>query len=266
MKICQHCHTIYKKFEYTNCENGCNRKAPFIQADGSPNTLIEPQEIILPRTAEKEIRWVCLTCHAEYTQQEVKVKNFICKQCNTANDLYPFTVRECSVCTQEDGSSRPLPLNAKVCDLCGSVDFKLNQSVILSELRVQNGEKANSSITSQVENSWSGPEAAEFHPTIKEVVKNTNQLSLTFTLLNNNFEETLFGESKSYTLKDLIRNANGFIPDSIYESLLEKYPNELISFTFSDNQFRMDSPLDLMVAELDVKFHPKKMSRKMVSN
>ena len=49
------------------------------------------------------------------------------------------------------------------------------------------------------------------------------------------------------------------------ESPLEKYPNELISFTFSDNQFRMDSPLDLMVAELDVKFHPK-ISRKMVSN
>ena len=143
MKICRHCHTIYKKFEYTNCENGCNRKAPFIQADGYPKYTNRTSRNNLAASCGKEIRWVCLTCHAEYTRQEVKVKNFICKQCNTANDLYPFTVRECSVCTQEVVASRPLPLNAKVCDLCGSVDFKLNQSVITLRITGTKRKKAN---------------------------------------------------------------------------------------------------------------------------
>jgi hypothetical protein len=259
MKVCRECHTVYKKFDYPHCENGCDRKPPYLLADGSPNAEIEPSMVILPKVSDKEIRWVCINCHLEFTQQEVKVKKFKCKNCQAENKLYPFTIKTCNTCKDDDENFHALPLTAKVCDLCGGTDFRLNNIKSISELLAENNVRStieSKTVTSDL-NSWSGPEAAEFHPTIAEVIKNTNMLSLTFTILNNNFEETLYGESKSYSLKQIIRCANGYIPDSIYEKLLEKYPDTLISFTFNDNQYRMETSMELLFAELDVKFHAK---------
>jgi len=62
-------------------------------------------------------------------------------------------------------------------------------------------------------------------------------------------------------MKDIIKDSMGFIPDNIYEKLLEKYTKDKEMFNISYNKgtevFTITSILNLEVVELDPRYQPK---------
>jgi hypothetical protein len=253
IKVCRNCHTIYKKVSHKSCGNNCQFSPPFF-INNKPNTEIEPSDVLIKASADKKIRWLCLQCHTEYNHEEINGRAFKCKSCKTENDVYPFAIKSCANCIV-DNKNHELPIDAKSCERCGKTDFILNNEKKVSELK-------KIKLSKEKEDEWDGPETVIFHPPAQEKPKNTNIMSLTLTILNCNMEIQLYGENKTLTLTEIIRNANGYIPDTIYERLLQKYPKELLIFKFSDNQFSLESPMELFFAELDLKYQKKSIPEK----
>ncbi len=255
IKICRQCHVIYKKISQKFCGNGCQNKPPYF-IEGKKNTKIEHREIILLNNAEKSIRWVCVHCKKEYSTDTMQEKDYIC-DCGIQNDFYPFTFKTCSnEDCKSNGDYHSLPIEAKVCDLCGKSDFTLNGTKKIGEL-IPNVLYLPENTD---EGSW-GLENFEFFEDLSHERKNKNLPSITFTILNNNLKYLLFGQGKSITMYDIIRDANGFTPDSIYEKLLEKYPEEAVMFEISyeeENEvFFLESMMALKQFELNSRFKPK---------
>lgn len=276
IKICRACHTVYKKLTQKYCGNGCERKEPFL-INGQPNLDIEPREQIVTPNPENIIRWMCVQCHTEYRSNDVSKPSFECKECKAINDLIPFTIKACANCVNKDGTIHGLALEAKACDLCSKSEFLLNNNIRVTNLKYQKTPntqekkeetsviKGEASEKKEMED-WSGPEAVVFNPPPKEGAKDTNQISLTLTLLNNNLEIKLFAESKTFSLKDIIRSASGYVPESIYERLLKQYPNQILEIQFKEGAFYLRSPLSLNYAELDLKFQRKGPAEKWDEN
>ena len=247
-KICRQCHTVYKKLAQRFCGNGCSKKTPFL-IDGNVNTEIEPRELILTPNTANQIRWMCLTCHQEYSMEEILDEEFKCA-CGIKNDVYPFTFKNCcnEIC-KEGGLYHSLPLTAKACDLCGESQYILNGTTKASELKSQNQDE------------WEGPLSFEFDQMIANHKEAKNLLILTFIILNNNFKLDLDGENKNITLQDIIQRGKGFVPDRIYLDLLKKYALSEIFFEiiYNDekNQFVLTSILNISLNELDGKFRPQ---------
>jgi len=262
IKICRACHSAYKKMAQKFCGNGCERKEPFL-INGQPNLNIEPREQIITPNSENKIRWMCVSCHTDYSAKDITNSSFICAQCKTPNDIIPFTSKACANCVNKDGTIHELLLEAKVCDLCSKSEFLLNNTKKVSELKSQ---KKPVNIDKSEANNWLGPEIMEFKIPPKETGKDTNQISLTLTILNNNLEVKLFAESKAFSCKELIRLAPGYIPESIYERLLQLYPKEILDIQFKEGAFHLQSPLELNFAELDLKFQKKGPSVKWDAN
>jgi len=249
IKICRNCHSIYKKFSHKFCGNNCKNEPPFL-IDGKINQNIEPREIIVTKNDENIIRWICLDCHKEYTLDSINGKDFIC-DCGAKNQLYPFTTKSCAntSCKNEDGSFHALSIDGKACEKCGKTNFQINGNKLISNFLYFD------------EESLEAPETFKFKIKQQNEGKSKNLPSLTFTILNNNLEYILYGESKSITMKNIIKDSMGFIPDNIYEKLLEKYSNnkEIFNISYKDETkaFSIRSIFDFKVVELDPRYQPK---------
>ena len=249
IKICRNCHSTYIKLSQKYCGNNCQNEPPFL-IDGKINQNIEPREIILTKNENDIIRWICLGCKKEYASDGINGKDFIC-DCGLKNQLYPFTTKNCANinCKNEDGSFHKLPIDGKACEKCGESNFQLN------------GNKLISSFLYFEDESLEGPETFKFKTKQQNEGKSKNLPSLTFTILNNNLEYILYGENKSITMKNIIKDSMGFIPDNIYENLLEKYTDNKEIFNISYNEdteeFTLKSILDFEVVELDPRYQPK---------
>lgn len=255
IKICRHCHSIYKKLDQKFCGNNCQYEHPFF-IDGIANKNIEAREVLLSSNEEKIIIWMCMGCNREFTTDQINVngKDFIC-ECGLNNQVYPFTSKKCAndKCKNEDGSLHSLPLNAKACEICGKINFILNENKKVSELKYFSKKK------------MKGPESFEFKPQQRTEVESKDLPSITFTILNNNLEYILFGKNKSISLNDIIKDGNGFIPDSIYERMLDKYSEtqELFNILYDVDlhEFSLKSVLDLEVVELNTRYQPKDLPK-----
>jgi len=249
IKICRNCHSTYNKLSQKFCGNNCQNESPFL-IDGKINQNIESREIILIKNEKNIIRWICLGCKKEYTSDSINGKDFVC-DCGLKNQLFPFTTKSCAniSCKNEDGSNHKLPIDGKACEKCGETNFQLN------------GNKLISSFLFFDDKSFEDPETFEFKIKQPDEEKSKNVPSLTFTILNNNLEYILYGEDKSITLKNIIKDSMGFIPDNIYEKLLEKYTNNKEMFNISYNKdtevFTITSIFDFQVVELDPRYQPK---------
>ncbi|WP_371802028.1 hypothetical protein [Candidatus Lokiarchaeum ossiferum] len=252
-KICRQCHVVYKKLSQKFCGNGCQNKPPFF-IEGKKRNSIEQREIILNKNEENIIRWVCISCKREYTETELQEIEYIC-ECNTKNDFYPFTFKSCAnvECKSSD-NFHSLPLEAKACDLCGKTNFIINKSKSMQDLIPNLPNRTDHS------EEWD-LEKFDFFEDLAEERKNRNLPSITFTILNNNLKYILFGEGKVISMYDIIRDANGFTPDSIYEHLLEKYPKETTMFDIKYNsvteEYTFKSIISMKEFELDPRFNPK---------
>lgn len=249
IKICRNCHSTYIKLSQKYCGNNCQNERPFL-IDGKINQNIEPREVFLSKSENSIIRWICLSCHKEYTSDNINGKDFACV-CGLKNQLYPFTTKSCAnyICKNEDGSYHKLPIDGKACEKCGETNFQLNGHKLISSFLYFN------------EKSLQGPETFKFKIKQQNEEKSKNLPSLTFTILNNNLEYILYGESKSITMKNIIKDSMGFIPDNIYEKLLENYTVDKEIFNISYNnetqEFTIKSILDFEVVELDPRYQPK---------
>ena len=249
IKVCRNCHTIYKKLSQKFCGENCQNEFPFL-IDGKINKNIEPREIFLSKNENDIIRWICMGCHKEYSSDGINDKDFIC-DCGLENQLYPFTIKTCANenCKNGDGSNHGLPLDGKACEICGEANFQLNYNKIISSFLFFN------------EESSQGPETFKFEIKHQDEEKSKSVPSLTFTILNNNLEYVLYGENKSITMINIIKDSMGFIPDNIYEKFLEKYTNNKEIFNISYNketeEFALKSILDFEVVELDPRYFPK---------
>ena len=109
--------------------------------------------------------------------------------------------------------------------------------------------------------SLEGPETFKFKIKQQDEKKSKNLPSLTFTILNNNLEYILYGENKSITMKNIIKDSMGFIPDNIYEKMLENFTIDKEIFNISYNNetqvFSIKSILNFEVVELDPRYQPK---------
>lgn len=247
LKICRQCHTFYKKMTQKFCGNGCEKMPPFM-INGEVNANIEPREVMLAPNSENQIRWLCLNCHHEYSEEEIKNEEYICK-CGKKNDIYPFANKNCANEKCKVGNIyHHLPLTAKACDLCGEAEFIINESTKVSNLQVQK------------EESGQRPSSFEFDQTRPHHKEAKNLLILTFIILNNNFRIDLDGENGNITLQDIIQKSMGFVPDRIYLDFLKKYSLSTILFeiVYSDEkkQFTLVSKLNTKLNELDGKFRP----------
>lgn len=257
IKICRNCHFTYKKLSQKYCGNNCQNEHPFL-IDGKINQNIEPREIILTKNENEIIKWICLGCKKEYASDGINGKDFVC-DCGLKNQLYPFTTKNCAndSCKNEDDSYHKLPIDGKACEKCGESNFQLNGNKLISSFLFFN------------EESLQGPETFKFKNKQQNGEKLKNLPSLTFTILNNNLEYILYGESKSITMKNIIKDSNGFIPDNIYEKLLEKYTNDKEIFNISyDNEkenFAIKSIIDFEVVELDPRYQPKNTIENWIS-
>ena len=257
IKICRNCHSTYSKLSQKYCGNNCQNEPPFL-IDGIINQNIEPREIIVTKNESNIIRWICLGCHKEYTLDSINGKDFVCV-CGLKNQLYPFTTKSCAniSCKNEDGSYHKLPIDGKACEKCGEINFQLNGNKLISDFLYFN------------EESLQGPETFKFKNKQQDKGKSKNLPSLTFTILNNNLEYILYGESKSITTKNIIRDSMGFIPDNIYEKLLEKYTDnkEIFNISYNDETqaFSIKSILDFEVVELDPRYQPKNIIGSWIS-
>ncbi|MHA1674409.1 MAG: hypothetical protein ACTSYI_12380 [Promethearchaeota archaeon] len=251
IKICRHCHTIYKSLTQKFCGNGCQLKEPYY-IDGHTNHNIISREIKLEKTKPLSIRWVCNRCMKEYKEEELKTLHFIC-ECGSENDFYPFTTKHCekSDCTHEN-KFHNLQLEAKACDLCGQSNFLYNHSMLKRDLKP-------SVIYS--EQCWEGPEEFIFSkPTIEKAVdKSLPYCSI--TILNNNLQYIVFGENRDISVHNLIKDAQGFLPDIIYENLLAKFslddPIFSIKYNSENEEFSFLSELRGNYSVLDDRFFPK---------
>ena len=249
IKICRQCHTIYKKFSQKYCGNNCQNESPFL-IDGKINQDIEPREIILKKNEQNIIRWVCLGCHKEFTQDNINGKDFVCS-CGLKNQLYPFTSKSCANedCKDENGYHK-LPIDGKACEKCGESNFILNGEKRLSILKFFRTDKQKLEL-----------KTFEFKQRQIDNEKSKNVPSLTFTILNNNLEYILYGENKKITMLNIIKDSMGYIPDSIYENLLEKYAKnqEIFNILYNNEtqEFSLISLLDLEIVELDPRYRPK---------
>ena len=256
-KICRECHVIYKKLDQKYCGNGCDKKPPHF-IDNNNNTAIEPREIILNINQENKIRWVCIHCHEEYSHDQINGPSFSCLKCGIKNDIYPFTSKSCDICKDENGNPRKLPLEAKACDLCGKYDFIINKSSIIKNLKKNLGQTENNE-RSEI---WKGPSQTFIDANLQQEKVAKNLISCTFTILNNNFESIIYGDviGQRITMDDLIRKANGFMPDHIYTKLLTNFPRYTeifhIAFDQETQLFSFKSVINFNVNELDKNFHP----------
>jgi hypothetical protein len=248
VKVCRSCHTLYKKLNQKYCGNGCEKKTPFV-IDGKINTEIAEREIILTKNENQTIRWICLQCHAEYDSSEIRGIDFKCSKCNKVNDIYPFNFKSCGKCKKEDGKPRDLLLTAVVCDLCGEKQFILNNSKKLSELSPY-------LLKEEKKIGWLDNSQLIFEKGKQLAPTTTNLPSITLTVLNNNYEYKIYGENKVITVEDLIHDAQGFMPDSMYARLLEKCPSFLFKITYKDEKFFFDPAMDVNFAELNSSFKP----------
>ena len=70
-------------------------------------------------------------------------------------------------------------------------------------------------------------------------------------------------------MKNIIKDSMGFIPDNIYEKLLEKYTDnkEIFNISYNDETqaFSIKSILDFEVVELDPRYQPKNTIRSWIS-
>lgn len=255
IKICRNCRTIYKNLTQKFCGNGCELKPPYY-FDGKTNSEIIPREVILSKTDPLKIRWVCNQCKKEFSQEDLEKRDFIC-DCGSKNDFYPFTEKFCgnSDC-KSDGLYRKLPLEAKVCDLCAKSDFFYNHSIFKSELKP--------SLLIQDE-CWEGPIPYNFYQEFEEKEKDTSLLSCKITILNNNVEYLLYGENKLITVKNLIKDAKAYMPEEIYEELLNTYGDSTPLFTIiynSQNEsFSMSTIFQGEFAELDARYFQNKINK-----
>ena len=249
IKICRNCHSTYKKLSQKYCGNNCQNEKPFL-IDGKINQNIEPRESILSKSENGIIRWICMGCHKEYSSDNINGKDFEC-ECGLKNQLYPFTMKSCAndACKNEDNTYHKLPIDGKACEICGETNFQLNGNKLISSFKYFNDKSIES------------PETFKFNIKQKDEEKSKNLPSLTFTILNNNLEYILYGESKSITMKDIIKDSMGFIPDNIYEKLLEKYTDnkEIFNISYNDETevFVVKSFLEFSVSELDPRYQPK---------
>ncbi len=244
IKICRQCHIIYKKADQKFCGNGCELRPPyFINGKNNPN--ITPREVSLPKTKDFLIRWLCLVCNKEYTADEIQILSFQCS-CGANNEFYPFTTKTCgSETCQTNDFPRVLPLEAKVCDLCGQTNFVLNNYDSIKKLV---------SIKSPTEKSWNGPHHVSFPPIFEKKALDSSLLSCTFTILNNNYEKQIFGDNCKITLRNIIQSAKGFMPDIVYNDLIKQFgidtPLFSIQFVSDTQSFNLTSLLPLSVAIL----------------
>jgi hypothetical protein len=249
IKICRNCHSTYNKLSQKYCGNNCQNEPPFL-IDGKINQNIEPREIIFTKNEKNIIRWICLGCHKEYSLDSINGKDFIC-DCGLKNQLYPFTTKSCAndSCKNEDGSFHKLPIDGKACEKCGEANFQLNGNKLISRFLYFDDKNIE------------GPETFKFKIKQQNDENSKNLPSLTFTILNNNLEYILYGENKSITMKNIIRDSMGFIPDNMYEKMLEKYTDikEIfnISYNNESEDFSIKSILDFSVEELDPRYQPK---------
>jgi len=207
--ICRKCHNIYSDLSQEFCADGCHKQPPYI-IDGMPNPDIEPRLIPLHKNSDETVHWLCLNCLLVAEEKELKQTGYICpnESCNSENKFYPFTSKRCANCTV-DNNNRELPIWALACEKCGEKDFILNGNTPVRALK------------RNLSNVWDGPD--EIILPKKEIgALNTNQISLNLQVLNNNFEITLYGEGKQISFQDVIQNARGFVPESIYLDYLTR--------------------------------------------
>ncbi len=260
IKICRWCHKIY---ESPFCGNGCERDKVFrknVEGDD-----IEPREIVLDENESETVRWVCLACKSDFSEGKLQNTNWICPQCEQKNDFYPYTKKACVNC-KEDGEYRKLPIWAKACEKCGKAEFIINGEKKVTELKPTFEDKSfivssGKNSKGDVVNSWEGPPPIfDKGESVKEEKESKNLISLTFTILSNNYEVVLFAEGKKINLYDFIKQSNGFIPDDIYAKLLEKYSREEtifeINFQEENEQFSMKSVFPLKFQELNPRYEP----------
>jgi hypothetical protein len=251
LKICRHCHTIYKDLSQKYCGNGCEKKEPFL-VDGQPNESIIGREVLMEKTVPLIIRWICTQCKREYSAGTIENRNYIC-ECGSHNDFYPFTTKDCDVfdCRHEKKPHR-LPLEAKACDLCGLDQFLFNNTQPKKTLHP-------SIATSQ--KCWDGPHEFIFslHETKKPQDK--SKLSCTFTILSNNFQCISYGNSREITLTEIIRKGKGHIPDIVYNQLVGRFnlTDSLFQLQYDadSNSFSLITPLEVQYAELDANYLQK---------
>ena len=249
IKICRNCHSTYTKLSQKFCGNNCQNERPFL-IDGKINQNIEPREIILTKNENNVIRWICMDCQKEYASDDINGKDFLC-DCGLKNQLYPFTAKSCAndSCKNEDNSYHELPIDGKACEKCGESNFQLNDNKLISSFLYFEDE------------SLEGPETFKFKIKKQDEKKSKNLPSLTFTILNNNLEYILYGENKSITMKNIIKDSMGFIPDNIYEKMLENFTIDKEIFNISYNNetqvFSIKSILNFEVVELDPRYQPK---------
>ncbi|MHA1775888.1 MAG: hypothetical protein DRO88_03735 [Promethearchaeia archaeon] len=251
VKICRNCHTVYKNISQKFCGNGCKLKFPFF-IDGKVNHDVISREVLMPKTSPLLIRWVCNNCKREYSSEELNSRNYVC-ECGIENDFYPFTTKECSEpdCIQEKNHHH-LPLEAKVCDLCGQSEFIYNGTMKRSELKP-------STISTKV--CWEEPFQFESFQQKESTKSDTSLLSCKFSILNNNVEYLLYGQDLSVSTKDLIKNAKAYVPDEIYEQLIQKYsldkPVFSIRYNSQTQSFTLFSVFENSVSELDARYFPQ---------
>jgi ribosomal protein L31 len=249
IKICRNCHSTYIKLSQKYCGNNCQNEHPFLIGNKN-NKNIEPRVINLTTDENNIIRWICLGCKKEYASDGINGKDFVC-DCGLKNQLYPFTTKSCAndSCKNEENSYHKLPIDGKACEKCGETNFQLNSNKLIS------------SFLYFEDKNLEGPETFKFKIKQPDEEKSKNLPSLTFTILNNNLEYILYGENKSITMKNIINDSMGFIPDNIYEKLLKKYAsnNEIfkISYNNETQAFSIRSILNFEVVELDPRYQPK---------
>lgn len=254
IKICRNCHTIYKSFTQKYCGNGCELKPPYFK-EGKMNTSIIPREVLMPKISPLTIRWVCLNCGREYSQEKLEQKEFLC-DCGSKNDFYPFTYKECgnSECMLE-GKLHILPLEAKACDLCGKTDFIFNGILKKNELKPS----VDASLSSIC---WD--ESFRFESCIPEKMPEPDKslLSCKFSIKNNNTEYLLYGQNLSISVRDLIKHAKAYLPDIIYQNLIKDYslsnPIFNIKYNPESKSFSFSTFFETSVSELDARLTSQK--------
>ncbi len=250
--ICRECHTIYKKKSQKFCGNDCQNKPPFF-INGKKNLQIEPRVIILEKNENNTIRWICVNCKKEYSDEDLKNIDNLCN-CGVKNDFFPFTFKECATIEcKNEGNNHILPLEAKNCELCGKNNFILNKNKNSAEFINQKKKKE---VKKQVK--WV---LEDYHfKDLEKKEKKKNAISVSFTLLNNNMQCILFAEGRSISSYDIIREAKGYFPDIMYKKFIEKYSINAeifkILYKSENEQFFLKSIMDLDEFELDTQFKP----------
>jgi DNA-directed RNA polymerase subunit RPC12/RpoP len=255
IKICRNCHTVYKKLDQKFCGNGCEKKIPFL-IDGKINTKITEREVVVKKNESNTVRWICMMCHSEFDASQIKSADFSCPTCNTINQIYPFTEKACAKCKNDMGVNRNLLWDAKACDKCGEKIFLLNHHISVADFKPYNHnpqEESHSVVAEKKKEIFDNSELI-LEDSAEKAPKNTNLPSITLTILNNNCEFQLFGTSKQFTVEDLIHYAHGYMPESLYEYLLQKYPGNLFEIEFKDEKFFFKTPMPITFTKLNSQF------------